>query len=396
MSTKNHSSALDALRASVDDANFRILALLNERARLVERIQTVKDAVGVPAFVPEREQAMLAQLLDKNTGPFSDETIAHLFKEVFQASLELQGAHSDHVLLVSRARCAEDRVIEVPAPDGAPPVRIGAEAVVIAGPCSIESAEQMDVVGRRLSALGVRVLRGGAFKPRSSPYSFQGLGYQGLVLLRDTAKRYGMVSVTEVMDTRQVEMVAEHADILQIGARNMYNYDLLREVGRTRRPVLLKRGLSATLDEWLQSAEYVVREGNERVILCERGIRTFADETRYTLDISAVPLMRQKCCLPVLVDVSHAAGRRDILAPLARAALAAGAQGLMVEVHPNPAIALSDAQQQLDLDAFARFLVEVGAETKVASGIPTGVLACGADPIPDSGGPSAVKEPNGS
>ena len=169
-----------------------------------------------------------------------------------------------------------------------------------------------------------------------------------------------MVTVTEVMDTRAVELVSRHADILQIGARNMHNYDLLREVGRSGKPVLLKRGLASTVDELLGSAEYIALEGNEQVVLCERGIRTFGKDTRNTLDISAIPLLRQKSFLPVVVDVSHAAGRRDILAPLGRAALAAGANGLMVEVHPTPALARSDSQQQLDFDDFARFLIDTG------------------------------------
>jgi 3-deoxy-7-phosphoheptulonate synthase / chorismate mutase len=237
---------------------------------------------------------------------------------------------------------------------------VGAGPILIAGPCSVESPEQMERVARRLAALGVKFLRGGAFKPRSSPYSFQGLGVRGLEILRDVARRHGLVTVTEVVDTRAVETVIRHADVVQIGARNMHNYELLREVGRARVPVLLKRGLAATISEFLGSAEYVASEGNERVILCERGIRTFENQTRNTLDIAAVPLLRQQSYLPVIVDVSHAAGRTDILAPLACAALAAGANGLMVEVHPTPSVARSDPEQQLDLDQFRRFLGAIG------------------------------------
>ncbi|MCC6526326.1 MAG: bifunctional 3-deoxy-7-phosphoheptulonate synthase/chorismate mutase, partial [Polyangiaceae bacterium] len=198
------------------------------------------------------------------------------------------------------------------------------------------------------------------FKPRSSPYAFQGLGELGLGLLAEAARRHGMVSVTEVTDTRAVELVARHADVLQVGARNMYNYDLLREVGRARKPVILKRGLSATIDELLWAAEYIVAAGNPEVVLCERGIRTFERQTRNTLDVSAVALLRRMSFLPVIADVSHAAGRRDILAPLGRAALAAGASGLMVEVHPWPAVARSDSEQQLTPAELARFLDEVG------------------------------------
>jgi 3-deoxy-7-phosphoheptulonate synthase len=206
----------------------------------------------------------------------------------------------------------------------------------------------------------VRFLRGGAFKPRSSPYAFQGLGEEGLRILQAVCRRHGMLGVTEVMDTRAVGIVAEHADVLQVGARNMSNFDLLREVGRTRRPVLLKRGMAATVDELLWAAEYVVLQGNEQVVLCERGIRTFETATRNTLDIAAIPLLRQRSYLPVIADVSHAAGRKDILAALARAALAAGAQGLMVEMHPEPRTARSDAQQQLSPAEFTAFLVDAG------------------------------------
>jgi 3-deoxy-7-phosphoheptulonate synthase/chorismate mutase len=254
---------------------------------------------------------------------------------------------------------------------------IGADPILIAGPCAVETEEQMEEVAEGLAGLGVRFLRGGAFKPRSSPYSFQGLGVRGLELLAAAAGRHGLLTVSEVMDTRSVEVVSRFVDVLQVGSRNMYNYDLLREVGRTRKPVLLKRGLSATLEELLWSAEYIVSEGNDQVILCERGIRTYETETRNTLDISAVPLLRQKSYLPVIVDVSHAAGRKDILAPLGRAALAAGASGLMVEVHPCPAVARSDSQQQLDLEEFRHFRDAVGIGQPLASSL-TAAAAAGA------------------
>ncbi|OIP29482.1 MAG: chorismate mutase [Deltaproteobacteria bacterium CG2_30_63_29] len=341
---------LQQLRAQVEQINFDVLKLLSQRAELVKEIQTIKDEHGIPTFNPEREARMLSRLIERNEGPFSNETICHLFKEVFRASVELMSKQGAEVLMVSRAKRAEDLHFELG------DVLFGADPVIIAGPCSIEDAEQMDAVGRSLSARGVGVLRGGAFKPRSSPYAFQGLGVEGLRLLKETGDRYGMVTITEVMDPRNVELVAQYSDILQIGSRNMYNYDLLREVGQTSAPVLLKRGLSATLKELLWSAEYIMMGGNERVMLCERGIRTYAEETRHTLDISAVPLLRQMTFLPVFVDVSHAAGRRDILIPLAKAAIAAGANGLMIEVHPCPAIALSDSQQQLDLEQFGLFL----------------------------------------
>ena len=215
-------------------------------------------------------------------------------------------------------------------------------------------------VAAHLARRGVRLIRGGAFKPRTSPYSFQGLGQQALTMLSQVARRHGLAVVTEVLDPRDLEVVLECADVLQIGARNMFNYPLLQEVGRTRTPILLKRSFQATLEELLLSAEHVMSQGNDQVILCERGIRTFERWTRSTLDISAVPLLKQESHLPVVVDVSHAAGRRDILPPLARAALAAGADGLMLEVHSNPAVALSDGEQQLDLPGFDRLLESLG------------------------------------
>jgi 3-deoxy-7-phosphoheptulonate synthase/chorismate mutase len=235
-------------------------------------------------------------------------------------------------------------------------VVFGERPLLIAGPCSIESEEQMMATARFLAGKGVKVLRGGAFKPRTSPYGFQGLGVEGLRLGRKAADAFGMVFVTEVMDTRDVEVVAEYADILQIGARNMQNFALLKEVGKAGRPVLLKRGLAATMEEWFYAAEYILSQGNGQVILAERGIRTFERWTRNTLDLSAVALAKQETHLPVVVDVTHAAGRTDLLAPLARAALAVGADGVHVEVHPNPKVALSDNQQQMDFAQFERFL----------------------------------------
>ena len=332
-----------------------MLELLNNRARLTTEIQQVKSAEGVPTFVPEREQRMLETLVGRNHGPFSNDVVCHLFKEIFKASVNLMETHRDGELRISRARRKGDLQIRAGGH-----LLGGPRPVMVAGPCAIESEQQMDQVGAALAALGVRFLRGGAFKPRSSPYSFQGLGERGLQILAHTAQRHGMATVTEVMDTRAVELVSRYADVLQVGARNMHNYELLREVGRGRKPVLLKRGLASTVDELLCSAEYIALEGNEQVILCERGIRTFGKQTRNTLDISAIPLLQQKSFLPVIVDVSHAAGRRDILAPLGRAALAAGANGLMVEVHPSPALARSDSQQQLDFEDFTRLMLETG------------------------------------
>ena len=229
----------------------------------------------------------------------------------------------------------------------------GNEIVVMAGPCSVESAAQMRAVGTAVSAAGARMLRGGAFKPRSSPYSFQGLGEEGLALLAQVGAETGLPVVTEVVAPEDVGLVGRYADMLQVGARNMQNFRLLSAAGEQERPVLLKRGISSTVEELLLAAEYVVSAGNSRVVLCERGIRTFETATRNTLDISAVPVLKQRSHLPVIVDPSHAAGERSLVPDLARAAVAVGADGILVEVHDRPEAALSDGRQSLTIDGFS-------------------------------------------
>ncbi|HSH45942.1 MAG TPA: 3-deoxy-7-phosphoheptulonate synthase [Longimicrobiales bacterium] len=256
--------------------------------------------------------------------------------------------------LASREFMAEASVVRLA---DAADTRIGGRALtVIAGPCSVEGDEMLLDTAHRVRSAGARLLRGGAFKPRSSPYSFQGLGEEALELLAAARAETGLPVVTEVMDTRQVDLVAEYADVLQVGARNMQNFPLLSELGRVRRPVLLKRGLSASIKELLMAAEYIMAQGNRDVVLCERGIRTFETATRNTLDVGAVAVLKNETHLPVIVDPSHAAGRASLVAPLAMAAVAAGADGLMVEVHPRPETALSDGDQSLDLDAFDGFM----------------------------------------
>jgi 3-deoxy-7-phosphoheptulonate synthase len=238
--------------------------------------------------------------------------------------------------------------------------RLGAEkVVVVAGPCSVEGREQLLEVARAAKRLGVSLLRGGVFKPRTSPYEFQGLGEAGLRLLAEAREETGLPVVTEVLEPERVALVAKYADMLQIGARNVQNFALLRAVGNSRIPVLLKRGMMSTIDEWLQAAEYILLEGNQNVVLCERGIRTFEKATRNTLDLSAVPVLRKATHLPILVDPSHATGSRELIAPMAKAAVAAGADGLMIEIHPSPETALSDPQQQLDLKEFATLMEEL-------------------------------------
>lgn len=257
--------------------------------------------------------------------------------------------------LASRAFRPEGSIVNL-----GPGVAVGGKQVVVmAGPCSVESAEQIDTIASLLSTLGVRVLRGGAFKPRSSPYSFQGMGQQGLELMRTAADRYKMLVVSEVMDQTQIPMVLDYVDVVQVGARNMQNYNLLKELGKISKPVLLKRGISATLEELLLSAEYIMSGGNYNVVLCERGIRTFESYTRNTLDVSAIPVIQKISHLPIIADPSHGTGRRDKVPPMARASVAAGADGLLLEVHHDPEKALSDGAQSLYPAQFEKLMGEL-------------------------------------
>jgi 3-deoxy-7-phosphoheptulonate synthase len=235
----------------------------------------------------------------------------------------------------------------------------GSEIVVIAGPCAVESREQLFETARSVKSGGARILRGGAFKPRSSPYNFQGLGEEGLKLLGIIRKETGLPVVTEVMDTRQVELVASYADMIQIGSRNMQNYPLLKEAGMCRKPVLLKRGMMATIEEFLLAAEYILNQGYEQVILCERGIRTFETSTRNTLDLSAVPMLKRLSHLPVIVDPSHGTGLRWMVPAMAKAAVAAGADGIIVEVHYKPEEAICDGPQSLNLNEFTQLMTDL-------------------------------------
>ena len=239
-------------------------------------------------------------------------------------------------------------------------VAVGAQQVVMmAGPCSVETAAQVDTIAAFVAEQGVRVLRGGAFKPRTSPYSFQGLGQKGLDLIRQTADKYNLLIVSEVMDLSQIPMMLDYVDVFQVGARNMQNFNLLKELGKVSKPVLLKRGISATIEELLLSAEYIMSGGNYNIVLCERGIRTFENATRNTLDVSAIPVVQKLYHLPIIADPSHATGRRDKVVPMARAAVAAGADGLLVEVHHDPEKALSDGAQALYPAQFVQLMKEL-------------------------------------
>ena len=257
--------------------------------------------------------------------------------------------------LVSRDFKKEDSVIDI---DGK--VKVGSKKVIVmAGPCSVEDEKLLLEIARKVKEAGATVLRGGAFKPRTSPYSFQGLGEKGLRFLAKAKAETGLAIITELMDLRDLDLVSKYADIIQIGARNMQNFNLLKEVGKTKKPVMLKRGMSNTVKEFLMSAEYILSEGNFNVLLCERGIRTFEDATRFTLDISAVPVVKNASHLPVVVDPSHATGKWGLVGPCARAAVAAGADALIMEVHPNPEEALSDGEQSLYPENFAKLMVEL-------------------------------------
>jgi len=317
-------------------------------AEEIRSVQKAVEAMGLRAEpIPGSERTAIGVL--GNQGYVDDSTIRELpgVREVIHVSKPYK--------LVSRDFHPAPSVVDaggVPVGDGHPPV-------VIAGPCSVESEEQMLAAAHQVKAAGARILRGGAFKPRTGPHSFQGLGLEGLKYLRAAGDAAGLPVITEVMRIEQLEAVCRYADILQIGARNMQNFDLLKEVGKLDRPVLLKRGLSATIEEFLAAAEYIVAEGNGQVILCERGIRTFERATRNTLDLSVVPLIRELSHLPIIVDPSHATGKRALVPVMSKAALVAGAHGLMIEVHPDPARALCDGAQSLDGAGFGALMEDI-------------------------------------
>lgn len=322
---------LDQLRSELDKVNLDLLSLINKRGDLVKEIGQIKEQQGMNRFDPVRERAMLDQLSQHNDGPFEDSTIVHLFKEIFKAALELQEDDHRKALLVSRKKKPEDTVVEIKGEK----VGNGTPSFVM-GPCAVESYEQVSEVAKAVKAEGLTLLRGGAFKPRTSPYDFQGLGLEGLKILKQAADEQGLAVVSEIVNPGDLEEALEYLDVIQIGARNMQNFELLKAAGSVNKPVLLKRGLSATISEFINAAEYIISRGNENIILCERGIRTYEKATRNTLDISAVPILKQETHLPVMVDVTHSTGRRDLLLPTAKAALAVGADGVMAEVHPDP------------------------------------------------------------
>jgi 3-deoxy-7-phosphoheptulonate synthase len=322
-----------------------------------EDLDAVKACIREMGFVPNEipGPTRVAIGITGNQGPLDPGLFSHL-KGIAEAV-----PVSRPWKLVSREVKPEDTVVKVAAMDGTLPCFGGGRFGIIAGPCAVEGREQLGLAARAVKAAGAHFLRGGAFKPRTSPYSFQGLKEDGLKMLAEAREATGLPIVTEVMDTRDVELVARYADVLQVGARNMQNFSLLEAVGEQPKAVMLKRGLSATIQEFLMAAEYIVKQGNYNVILCERGIRTFETMTRNTMDLGSIPLIKRLTHLPIIVDPSHGTGDWKLVPAMARAAVAVGADGLMVEVHPNPAKALSDGPQSLTPEMFADLMVSVKA-----------------------------------
>ena len=315
-----------------------------------EGVQEVLNKIKELGFTPHISSGKERTVI----GVIGENAILH--REVFDAIFIVESVTpiSKPYKLVSRDFKKEDTVVRVGDVD------IGGNSfVVIAGPCSIENREQLYQTAQAVRKAGAKILRGGAFKPRTSPYSFQGLGEEGLKYLAEIGRELKMPTATEVMDPRQTELVSRYADIIQVGARNMQNFDLLKELGRAKKPILLKRGMSAKIEEFLMSAEYILSQGNYNVILCERGIRTFEEATRFTLDLAVVPLVKELSHLPIVVDPSHGTGRRSLITPMSRAALAAGSNGIMVEVHPKPEAALSDGFQSLNFEDFSKLMVSI-------------------------------------
>lgn len=330
----------------------------------IDHIRERVEGLGLRTHVSQGEQRTIIGCVG------DEERLRHV------PLLSIPGVETVHAVLKPYKLASREFIVEpTRVPMGASELG-GTEVLVIAGPCSVEGRDMLRDTAIRVRDAGARGLRGGAYKPRTSPYSFRGMGLEGLELLAEVRAETGLPVVTEVMDTRQVEQIASYADVLQVGARNMQNFALLSEVGRLRRPVLLKRGLSATLKDFLLAAEYVVSQGNPNVILCERGIRTFETATRNTFDVAAIPVLKKETHLPVIADPSHAGGRRDLVAPLSFAAVAAGADGLLIEVHPDPERATSDGDQSLDFDEF----------DSVMSGLRPFVEAAGRTLVPASEG----------
>jgi 3-deoxy-7-phosphoheptulonate synthase/chorismate mutase len=341
---------LESLRQEIDDINNELLKLLNLRVLKIKEIAEIKDKYAIDYFDSGREEEMLRNIILNNKGPLPNELVRVIFTSIFNTCLCYMGISRERKLLVDSCNNNNFKnIYEIFNIQAGKPI-------IIAGPCAIEDKKYLEDVARIMVSNNIKFLRGGTFKPRTSPYEFQGLKERGLKILYETGRKYNLITITEVVDTRDVELVSKYTDILQIGARNMQCYELLKETGQTNKPVLLKRGISATIQELIYAAEYIALQGNRKIILCERGIRTFETKTRNTLDIASIPILKKETSLPVIADLSHSLGRKDITCFIAKAVLAAGADGIMVEVHPHPELALSDSKQQLDLDEFVNLL----------------------------------------
>lgn len=334
---------LEELRDRLEDLDETLIELLNKREALLQKQNLLSR--------DEYEKSLRKNMAVRNKGPMQTESLIAIFDEIKKTAQDKQKAKERPALLVSRSRQPENTLISIKGE-----IIGGSIPHLIAGPCAVESLDQVHQTAKEIKTQGLAFMRGGAFKPRTSPYDFQGLGLEGLKLLKQAGDQHGLAVISEIVDPRDLEMAVEYLDIVQIGARNMQNFELLKEAGKIKKPILLKRGMSATINEFIHAAEYIVVHGNRHVILCERGIRTYEKATRNTLDITAVPILKQETHLPVFVDVTHSTGRKDLLLPAAKAALAIGADGVMAEVHPNPATALSDSAQQMDFEEFQIFM----------------------------------------
>ncbi|MBJ8031292.1 bifunctional 3-deoxy-7-phosphoheptulonate synthase/chorismate mutase [Bacillus cereus group sp. N21] len=343
---------LNELRAVIEELDMQLVDILNKRSEVVKEIGKEKQRLNLDVDNVEREKNLIEKLITLNNGSYTNEMLKKIYAEIFKASRDIQKNKVEKIpLLVSRKHKLEDTIINIKGErigDGYPHF--------VMGPCAVEDWAQVRAIAHEMSKKGLSLLRGGAYKPRTSPYDFQGLGIEGLKILKDVAQEFNMAVITELVSTQNIDEFLNYVDVIQIGARNMHNFELLKAVGQTNKPVLLKRGLSATIQEFIFAAEYILSEGNTNVILCERGIRTYETATRNTLDITAVPILKKETHLPVLVDVTHSTGRKDLLIPAAKAAIAIGADGVMAEVHPNPSVALSDSKQQMDFDEFSEFM----------------------------------------
>src|SRR5699024_11004583 len=350
---KLYHTDVEALQKQIDDIHLELLALFNRRARLAKRMSDLnKTANDQPRLTTERD--MLSTIIAQNDGPLDDDAIEHIFKALFKANEKWLEKYERDNRLVSRKMHSDNTIIDI---NGA--VFGNGTPQYIIGPCAVDSEAQVAHVAEAAKVRGLKLLRGGAFKPRTSPYDFQGLGMEGLRILRRVADDYDLAIVSEIVDPAHIEDAVNLLDVIQIGSRNMQNFELLKAVGEVDKPVLLKRGMSATIAEFVYAAEYMLSRASSAVIVCEREMRTYETATRNTLDISAVPVLQHETHLPVIVDVTHSTGRRDLLLPVAKAALAIGADGIMAEVHPNPDAALSDAVQQMDLSMFNMFMDEL-------------------------------------